>query len=209
MSMYEGLTQCWVLSKNCTVNWSAWAVVVGLLGAIGGWVAAIVTFLAVIRPLKRRRDEDKAIAEAVMENFADDLIDFRHQMGMVSFSLSLVNARTNSARVEELVRGLGRKLKVPKVNPTPEFSELVRVINRLRRSVQNWNQTVSTFSLEMDPEYPSDFVEYAINDLHASHIKLMNAIRDAARQMQAILPNYKDGLTEIMVEHNGFIVMSE
>lgn len=77
MSIFNGVSQCWPLSTTCVVWWDAWA-------AVGAWVAATVTFLAVLLPFRQGQKEKKQAVEAAkreatlaLEHFVLTIIDFR------------------------------------------------------------------------------------------------------------------------------------
>lgn len=77
MSIFNGVSQCWPLSTTCVVWWDAWA-------AVGAWVAATVTFLAVLLPFRQGQKEKKQALEAAkreatlaLEHFVLTIIDFR------------------------------------------------------------------------------------------------------------------------------------
>ena len=77
MSIFNGVSQCWPLSTTCVVWWDAWA-------AVGAWVAATVTFLAVLLPFRQgQKDKKQAVESAkleatlALEHFVLTIIDFR------------------------------------------------------------------------------------------------------------------------------------
>ncbi|MBN8801034.1 MAG: hypothetical protein J0H05_05115 [Stenotrophomonas acidaminiphila] len=68
MSMLDGVSQCWLLSKSCVVNWDAWGVVVALASAVAvaflGWQTYRVTSAtAKLAKDVKERDDAKARRE--------------------------------------------------------------------------------------------------------------------------------------------------
>lgn len=208
MSMLDALSQCWWLGESCVPRWEAWAVAAAVLGGAGSWIAALVTYLAVITPIKRRASEDHAVATAAMDDFAVDLIGLRDSMGIAGFLLGSVKPGGDAEKNNSLVRGLSRSLAVPILPATPETLPLVKALNRLRRAVNRWNETVTKFDVTYDAELGGAFEEYVIDGLRSDHDSLMDRIRDAARAISPLVPAFSHDLDVIINSGNGFLPIS-
>lgn len=196
------MVPCLSFAPTCRLDWAA-------VAAIGGWVAAIVTYLAVILPMKRRESEDRAVAKAAMVDFAEDLIALRDSMGIVGFLLNSIKPGGDASRNNSLVRGLSRQVSVPTLKATPETLPLVQALNRLRRAVNRWNENVATFDVSYDPELGDAFEEHMFNGLHSDHNVLMDEIRAAAKIIKPLVNGFTDELDLIISSGNGFLPMSQ
>ncbi|MNM61859.1 hypothetical protein D3C81_731700 [compost metagenome] len=206
MSMLDGVSQCWVLSENCVIWWDAWAIPVAVFAALGSWIAAWATYLAVVRPLRRRRDEDSAVAIAAMDNFAAELIELRYEIGMVGFTISSVKPDSNPEWANAMVHQWARyRMTVPALEARPESLDLVKGLNTLRRAIGIWGSKAERFDLTPDPELPSEFQEYVINELNSDFVRLMDAIRLVARLVKPMVPEYAEELDKIIESGNGFL----
>lgn len=194
----EVMVPCISSVAGCRPDWAA-------IAAMGGWVAAIVTFLAVILPMKRRKSEDRAAAKAAMVDFAEDLIALRDSMGIVGFLLNTVKPGGDANKSNALVRGLSRQVSVPTLTPTPETLSLVEALNRLRRAVIRWNETVATFDVSYDPELGGAFEDHLIEGLKRDHDRLMNEIRAVARMIRPMVQGLGQDLDLIITSGNGFL----
>lgn len=98
MSMLDGVSQCWLLSQTCVVNWNAWAAV--------GTVAAV--FTAIFGPaLQRRLVRQKANALFGV-SYQSDLITASVRLAALSQDFPL-NPDTDSAwAVHADITGQGR-----------------------------------------------------------------------------------------------------
>lgn len=197
----EVMVPCMSSVVGCRLDWSA-------VAAIGGWVAALVTFLAVILPIKRRESEDLAVAKAAMVDFAEDLIALRDSMGVVGFLLNSIKPGGDANRNNSLVRGLSRQVSVPTLTATPETLSLVQALNRLRRAVNRWNENVATFDVTYDPELGGAFEDHLIDGLHRDHDRLMDEIRAAAGTIRPMVQRFSHELDVIIASGNGFLPMT-
>ncbi|WP_159095325.1 hypothetical protein [Stenotrophomonas sp. ZAC14D1_NAIMI4_6] len=207
--MLDALSQCWWLGSKCIPEWEAWAVAAAVFGGAGSWIAAAVTYWAVVLPIKRRKGEDHAVASAAMEDFAGDLIDLRERMGVVSLTLNFVKPDGDAARNNARVRGLSRPVSVPVLKATPETLPLVHGLNRLRRAIGRWNETVSTFDLTYDPELGSQFLEYEVDELNSRHAALMHEIRVVAALIRPFANDSAEDLDRVIYSGDGFLPLPQ
>ncbi|WP_314102706.1 hypothetical protein [uncultured Stenotrophomonas sp.] len=194
----EVMIPCASPVASCRLDWAA-------IAAIGGWVAAIVTFLAVILPMKRRKSEDRAVAKAAMVDFAEVLIALRDSMGIAGFLVNSVKPGGDASKKNSLVRGLSRQVSVPTLAATPEMLPLVQALNRLRRAVIRWNETVATFDVSYDPELGGAFEDHLIDGLKRDHDRLMDEIRAVARMIRPMVKGFEQDLDLIITSGNGFL----
>lgn len=220
MNWFRGFSTCSPLGVDgCVIWWEAWAVVfavvaivvafgaawVAFLGVLGSWAAAAATYLAVVKPLERRKLEERIASETAMESFAAELIQLRYDLGMRFLSLSWLNPSDPEGSRRSVKSWVVRGLTVPSPVPAPENVELVKLLNKLRGSLKAWNQRASSFDISPDEHLPSDFPERAIEALTDALSKVQNDIRQLARVMKEYAPAYANELQWIAESGDGFI----
>lgn len=212
MEFFEALSRCWWLGKECVPDWDAWAAAAAIFAGVGSWGAAIATYLAVVMPLKRRKLEDEASTRVAMENFAGDLVSLRNRIGTDSFLVTMVSPKKDVKRHTEMVRRMAHLVVVPEVSISPESEGLALALNKLRRSIKEWNSIVARFDLEPDPDLGIEgiqYVEYEITALKAAHANLAEAVREVARLIKPLVTSYAVELDRVLVNHNGFHIYPE
>ncbi|HHA2917138.1 TPA: hypothetical protein ACOD99_000084 [Stenotrophomonas maltophilia] len=205
----KALSVCWWLGKECVPDWGAWAAAAAIFAGVGSWGAAIATYMAVISPLKRRKLEDKASTRVAMENFAGDLVSLRNSLGGNSFIVAMVAPKIEVKRHTDMVRRMTHSVVVPEVFISPENEALALALNKLRRSINEWNSIVTRFDLEPDPDLGIAYVEHEITVLKAAHAKLAESIREVARMIKPLVTSYAVELDRVLVNHNGFLIYPE
>ncbi|PPT80491.1 hypothetical protein XarbCFBP8152_04490 [Xanthomonas arboricola] len=178
---------------------------ISFFAGVGGWVAAAATFIAVVRPERRRRKDAQAAVVAAVDLFASELVALRKNLGADGLMLSRVTADSNPVAVAGLVRGMTHSLNLPLIQATEDSLETALVLNRLRSALDYWNRAIQAMSVTAD-DLGGDYFEFVINDIKEAHSSLMREIRAAALVLQAHLPHRRESLAKIMVEHDGYIV---
>lgn len=207
MDWWNGISTCSPLGVDrCVLWWDAWAVVAAVFGGIGSWLAAFATYLAVVRPARRLRAEELVIAEAAMEHFAADLIEFRYRLGGVGFSIQMVKVNSPPESMKQTVRGWARhKFVAPELTATPEAVELVKSLNRLRRAIRTWLKTVEAFDMSPMEEFDEQLAEYGVSTLHTHFERLMAKFRAVAKMIMPMAPAFSGDLDLVARAGNTFL----
>lgn len=144
-----------------------------------------------------------------MENFAGDLVSLRNRIGTDSFLVTMVSPEKDVKRHTDMVRRTAHFVVIPEVSVSPENEGLALALNKLRRSIKEWNTIVTRFDLEPDPDTGIEYVEYEITALKTAHANLAEAVREVARMIKPLVTSYAAELDRIFVDHNGFLIYPE
>ncbi|WP_261997079.1 hypothetical protein [Stenotrophomonas sp. Ste96] len=205
MELLNAMGVCWWPGQGCTPRWEAWAVAAAIFAGLGSWLAAGVTYYAVVAPIERRKLVDRAIATAAMEEFAVQLIQLRDDLGTAALTINWIKPTTKPDLASTLVRALSRyTVAVPALEATPETLPLVNSLSRLRNALAKWTQAIATFDLSPDPEFPDEFAEHAIAWLRTTHAAAMKEIRDVASRVKELVPAHAQELTRVTTAGDGF-----
>ncbi|NYH49394.1 hypothetical protein [Xanthomonas arboricola] len=124
--------RCWPLGPSCEVNWDAWA-------AVGGWVAACVTFLAVLLPFrqfqkseKERHRVERFEAALELEHFWLTTIDLKRLLRPVAFAEAGEEAENRLRFLINLTRGM----TYPVLPTSSEYQSLRSELAQLKRTLK-------------------------------------------------------------------------
>lgn len=206
MEFLNTVGACWLPDQGCTPRWEAWAVAAAVFAGVGSWLAAVATYWAVIFPLQRRQHENLAVATAVLDNFAAELIDLRYALGTVGFILPMVSPTSEPSQAKKTVQGMARhSIAVPKLIATPETLQLVVSLNSLRRALKKWDKSVATFDISPEPDMEPSFAEYVVDELKSNFRSVMNEIRAVAELIKGVVPAYRSELELITQSGDSFL----
>lgn len=141
MDWFYGLSDfCW-LGRSCSPNWTAWA-------AIGGWLAAFATFLAVYVParnyrreMERRQRLERSTALLVLNKTFMRVWDAAAQYNALRRMGVRIPARVASHGVGDgkLFRLKFVLLDIPVIE---DVEEVILALTSLEAHIANWNETV-------------------------------------------------------------------
>lgn len=144
-----------------------------------------------------------------MENFAGDLVSLRNSIGADSFLVTMVSPKKNVKRHTDMVRRMAHLVAIPEVSISPENEGLALALNKLRRSIKDWNSIVARFDLEPEPDTGIEYVEHEIAALRKAHANLAEAVREVARMIKPLVTSYAVELDRVLEDHNGFLIYPE
>jgi len=170
----EVMVPCFSFAKECRPDWAA-------VSALGGWVAAGVTFLAVLLPFlqgqRQRRDQEEAARFAAclsLEHFILSLIDVRARaIGSVKDVESDPTAPVVIERAQVMVVVAGRT-EYPDLPAIPSLMEVRSDIAYLRR-------TLSVFADYVTAGETDAIDEKIIDSFHKSVVLCVEATNAVIR----------------------------
>lgn len=176
MSMFDGVSQCWVLSRTCVVNWNAWA-------ALGAWVASGATFLAVLLPYRNALRREHFRAELEFLEFVPVLGEFERKIQEADEIIQgFVELDRWPGRSE--LRYLVLTVDLPVVEPVPALARILVPLKDLRVELKRWNEIL----LQMERENLQVHGEYKLRFLNGMSEKVaeMKGIAAVLRKQIAI-----------------------
>jgi len=205
MEFLNAMGACWWPGQGCTPRWEAWAVAAAIFAGLGSWLAAGVTYYAVVTPLERQKLVDRAIARAAMEDFAVQLIQLRDDLGSAALTINAIEPTTKPELASNMVKLLSRyTVEVPVLIATPETLPLVNSLSRLRHALGKLSTSIDSFDLRVDPDVQNYRAEDEIAWLQRTHRDAMIAIRDVAGRIMDLVPTYADDLNRVVTAGDGF-----
>lgn len=149
MSMVDGVVQCWPLSAKCTADWDAWVVliaavgiIVAIFGAIGTWLAAAATFIAVYLPYRaqlRTSAEERALTEADGEiqimKFIPKTFSLYQKLGRLPSNLRDQEFAIDTATMNKLITQM-ILLRFPDLPRNPDLLDIRRAASVLEISIE-------------------------------------------------------------------------
>ncbi|WP_115539991.1 hypothetical protein [Xanthomonas campestris] len=124
--------RCWPLGASCEVNWDAWA-------AAGGWVAACVTFLAVLLPFRQfqksereRNRVERFEAALELEHFWLTTIDLKRLLNPAAFADAGEEAENRLRFLINFTRGI----TYPALPTSSEYQSLRSALAQLKRTLK-------------------------------------------------------------------------
>ncbi|WP_182656652.1 hypothetical protein [Stenotrophomonas lacuserhaii] len=145
ISIAAGVNECWMLSPRCVVHWEAWA-------AIGGWLAAGATFLAVLLPYRRERKRSRLRSRLTLGAYAARLDRLARKMANISSARASLAAGDYRMPKHEVELFFGVEFDFPVLEIEPEMEGVIIATNGLRAELENWRRATQAFAF--GPEDP-------------------------------------------------------
>lgn len=129
MNFLRGFSQCWWPSPACHVQWEAWA-------AVGTWLAAIATFLAVLLPHLRQRAAERLRVELAVSEFVQELHGILGQLEGMRVLIADLAVHVPGQHLVTLTINAA----FPVIEPIPQLREVIIQIRLLKLAVERLNR---------------------------------------------------------------------
>jgi len=179
MSMLDGVSQCWWLSKTCAVDWTAW-------GTLGGWTAAAATFLAVLLPYYRERRRARLRSKLTLGAYAQSLDRFARRLDMMSSARASLAGGDYYMPKKEVELVFALELDFPILEIEPELEDVILATNRLRSELETWRRATHVYAFGPEDPVPprqisnlAPLLDALTSRLHERLEAVQSAIGDA------------------------------
>lgn len=152
----EIFTPCFSTNPACRADW-------GAVAAVGGWVSAFVTFLAVFVPILRERKREKLQLELLLSDFIPVI---RGVQGRIDALRPAIDATMHRDTAKHLL-DLQISATIPSIALTSKNARLVSTLRLFQAELSRWNEIAVRANEERstDLTMPSGTREYLQNNL--------------------------------------------
>ncbi|MBN5049464.1 hypothetical protein JY456_03805 [Stenotrophomonas maltophilia] len=165
MAWLDGVFRCSPLGiDDCVVWWDA-------VGALGTWIAAAVTFLAVLLPYRASRKKEAVSSKVALVDFDLALKDLKRRLSAAEILIEvrdgssswLSAADLDSMRLPPIAHG---------IQPSKNAENLLVSISLLRVAIADWNATIDPYTRIQAPD-PAD-LRSAFDHLGGKHSDVLS-----------------------------------
>lgn len=182
----EVMVPCLSTAANCKLDWAA-------ISAMGGWAAAIATFVAVLLPYMNGRQKDAARIEMQISDFIPELRSVRSKIRFLRIKATEPLEHNFSTRPS-----LQIAVVIPSIEPTRKLKDVSDALRLFQAEAVRWNvyaRTVDEDKTYVSPSWNAMKIRDGLLRLDSTITRMQDAIAkvyphlaDAARFVEDAWP---------------------
>lgn len=176
--MRHGFSECGLLSSTCVIDWAA----------VGGWAAAIATFLAVLLPFYREKRRARLRYTLTLSAYSRSLAVLAMRLHSISSARETLQTGTYAPHKTELELILEVDFQFPVLEIEPELEGVILATDKLREIVDTWRRTTQTITFSMPERVAPRKIENIAPMLDAITARLHERVEEVQAAIDRAIP---------------------